>query len=183
MIQIGLKILDELKTLHDLGFVFLDLKPENITCKGSLIDFGYPTLIEGITLKDIEKCTKEYALKKERKIKSWEKSYDVKKLDIYSFGCILYFIIVKNDLWQSKTRHLHNSNDFSQLLSPSSIFQKNIKQILQDTRFKDRARQLTEYVEKCLATNHDKRFSTDEAIKQWKSLWTTKTRTVRCTSL
>lgn len=94
LIRIIYEICHAMKYVHEAKFIHRDLKPQNILLDANnhakLGDFGIATLIEGSHSNvgtTIQYMAPEFA--------EDENNNYTEKIDVYSFGCILYFILSK----------------------------------------------------------------------------------------
>ena len=185
--RIAVQILIGLRYLHKLGFIHCDLKPENILLKSEnkssikIIDFGSACY----------KCTAYNTYIQSRYYRAPEITMGCgfnEKIDIWSFGCILYELHTGQPLFSGESERdqlnkiLHviglppkevllkarRKNDFFNESSPLSIpnsrgliFEPgalSLNQLIRDSEFCD-------FLEKCLEWNPEKRFSAEEALK------------------
>lgn len=94
LIRIIYEICHAMKYVHEAKFIHRDLKPQNILLDANnhakLCDFGIATLIEG-SHSNVDVTFRYMA----PEVVEDENNNYTEKIDVYSFGCILYFILSK----------------------------------------------------------------------------------------
>ncbi|KAI5188753.1 hypothetical protein NEMIN01_0121 [Nematocida minor] len=119
----ALSILETLKRIHSLGVFHLDIKPSNVIVSrhgACLVDFGCSIISEnGVVEKHMLPFEGTPAYMAPEMIKSTDPFISLESLDVWSFGCLLYYLaagknaFVSASLYSLYPKILHCKVDYT----------------------------------------------------------------------